>query len=167
MINCNLLFVQEIKKSEERNIVLDCDYDKIEMILSQADGQDMLTDYHNWLSTSLDIDKINLDAYVLHNVNITGFRVVDPDSHAVQQYLKKYPNAGSGKENFLYSDNALIHDAVRVYAKALDDLDALEVTLEKYMGRGVMSGGLPLKLSYDVCSTVTGEGGKFHSELGE
>merc|ERR1711963_325364 len=56
---------------------------------------------------------------VLHGVNITGFRIVDPDSQAVQQYLKKYPNAGSGKENFLYSDNALIHDAVRVYAKAL------------------------------------------------
>jgi len=118
--------LKEIKKSEERNIVLDCDYDKIEMILSQADGQEMLTDYHNYLSTSLDIDKINLDAYVLHNVNITGFRIVDPDSHAVQQYLKKYPNTGSGKANFLYSDNALIHDAVRVYAKALDDLDALE-----------------------------------------
>ena len=46
--------------------MLDCDYDKIEMILSQADGQEMLTDYHNYLSTSLDIDKINLDAYVLH-----------------------------------------------------------------------------------------------------
>ena len=34
---CHIFFfVQEIKKSEERNIVLDCDFDKIEMILSQA-----------------------------------------------------------------------------------------------------------------------------------
>ena len=32
----HFFFVQEIKKSEERNIVLDCDFDKIEMILSQA-----------------------------------------------------------------------------------------------------------------------------------
>ena len=79
---------------------------------------------------------ININRYVLHGVNITGFRIVDPDSQAVQQYLKKYPNAGSGKENFLYSDNALIHDAVRVYAKALDDLDALEVTTKEIMGRG-------------------------------
>ena len=79
---------------------------------------------------------ININRYVLHGVNITGFRIVDPDSQAVQQYLKKYPNAGSGKENFLYSDNALIHDAVRVYAKALDDLDALEVTATEIIGRG-------------------------------
>ena len=35
-------------------------------MITQADGQEMMTDYHNWLSTSLDIDKINLDAYVLH-----------------------------------------------------------------------------------------------------
>ena len=123
--------LKEIKKSEERNIVLDCDYDKIELILSQADGQEMLTDYHNWLSTSLDIDKINLDAYAMHNVNITGFRIVDPDSHAVQQYLKKFPNAGDGKANHLYSENALIHDAVRVFAKALNDLDSLQVRLER------------------------------------
>jgi hypothetical protein len=117
---------QEIKKSEERNIVLDCDFDKIELILHQADGLELLTDYHNYLMTSLDTDKINLDMYALHNVNITGYRIVDPDSHAVQQYLKKFPNVGDGKDNYLFSDNALIHDAVRVFAKALNDLDSLQ-----------------------------------------
>ena len=111
--------------------MLDCDYDKIELILHQADGLGLLTDYHNYLVTSLDIDKINLDAYTMHNVNITGFRIVDPDSPAVQQYLKKFPNAGSGKENYLFSENALIHDAVRVYAKALNDLDSLQVQQEQ------------------------------------
>ena len=30
-----------------------------------------------------------------------------------------------GKENYLFSSNALIHDAVRVFAKALNDLDSL------------------------------------------
>ena len=86
----------------------------------------MLTDYHNYLVTSLDVDKVNLDAYVHHNVNITGFRLIDPDSYPVQQYLKKFPNSGEGKENFLFTENALVHDAVRVYAKALNDLDSLQ-----------------------------------------
>lgn len=75
--------------------------------------------------TSLDIDKINLDPYVMNNVNITGFRLIDPESWPVQQYLKKFPNSGEGKENYLYSENALVHDAVRVFAKALNDLDSL------------------------------------------
>ena len=118
--------LKEIKKSEETHIVLDCEYDKIEMILHQADGLDLLTDYHNYLITSLDADKIDLAPYALHNVNITGFRLVDPDSHAVHQYLKKFPNGGDGKDNYLFSDNALVHDSVRVYAKALNDLDSLQ-----------------------------------------
>ena len=63
--------------------------------------------------TSLDVDKLNLDQYVHHNVNITGFRLIDPESWPVQQYLKKFPNSGNGKENYLYSANALVHDAVR------------------------------------------------------
>jgi len=118
--------LKEIKKSEETRIVLDCDYDKIATILAQADELSLLTDYHNYLVTSLDVDKINLDAYVHHNVNITGFRLIDPESHAVQQYLKKFPNSGEGKENFLFTENAFVHDAVRVYAKALNDLDSLQ-----------------------------------------
>ena len=67
--------------------------------------------------TSLDIDKVNLDSYVHHNVNITGFRLIDPESGPVQQYLKKYPNSGVGKENYLFSANALVHDAVFLFAK--------------------------------------------------
>jgi len=118
--------LKEIKKSEETRIVLDCDYDKIATILAQADELSLLTDYHNYLVTSLDVDKINLDAYVHHNVNITGFRLIDPDSSAVHQYLKKFPNSGEGKENYLFTENAFVHDAVRVYAKALNDLDSLQ-----------------------------------------
>ena len=119
--------LQEIKKSEETHFVLDCDFDKIELIFAQADGLGLLTDYHSYLVTSLDIDKINLDLYTMHNVNITGFRLVDPDSSAALQYLKNFPNDGEGKEHYLYSENALIHDAVRVFAKALNDLDSLQV----------------------------------------
>lgn len=118
--------LKEIKKSEETRIVLDCDYDKIATILAQADELSLLTDYHNYLVTSLDVDKINLDAYVNHNVNITGFRLIDPDSSAVHQYMKKFPNSGEGKENYLFTENAFVHDAVRVYAKALNDLDSLQ-----------------------------------------
>jgi len=117
--------LKEIKKSEETRIVLDCDFDKISSILAQANEVGLLTDYHNYLVTSLDIDKINLDSYVMNNVNITGFRLIDPESWPVQQYLKKFPNSGEGKENYLYSENALVHDAVRVFAKALNDLDSL------------------------------------------
>ena len=35
--------------SEITRIVLDCDYDKISLILAQADEVGLLTDYHNYL----------------------------------------------------------------------------------------------------------------------
>ena len=39
--------LKEIKKSEETKIVLDCDYEKIALILHQGNEIELLTDYHN------------------------------------------------------------------------------------------------------------------------
>ena len=55
--------LKEIKKSEETHIVLDCDFERIPGILEQANEIELLTDYHNYLVTSLDMDKINLEKY--------------------------------------------------------------------------------------------------------
>ena len=55
--------LKEIKKSEETHIVLDCDFERIQDILHQADEIELLTDYHNYLVTTLDMDKINLEQY--------------------------------------------------------------------------------------------------------
>ena len=121
--------LKEIKKSEETRIVLDCDYDKIALILHQANEIELLTDYHNYLITNLDIDKVNLEVYTHQNVNITGFRIVDPDTQLVRRYLKKFPNRRlnlQGRSNPLFSDNALMFDAVKLFAKALNNLDSLQ-----------------------------------------
>ena len=55
--------LKEIKKSEETHIVLDCDFERIQDILDQANEIELLTDYHNYLVTTLDMDKINLEQY--------------------------------------------------------------------------------------------------------
>ena len=55
--------LKEIKKSEETHIVLDCDFERIPGILHQANEIELLTDYHNYLVTTLDMDKINLEKY--------------------------------------------------------------------------------------------------------
>ena len=43
--------------------MLDCDFERIPGILHQANEIELLTDYHNYLVTSLDMDKINLEKY--------------------------------------------------------------------------------------------------------
>merc|ERR1719150_1450363 len=123
--------LKEVKKSEETRIVLDCDFDKIETILQQAYEIDLLTDYHNYLVTSLDLDKINLEQFGHTNANITGFRLVDPGSEEAQLYMKEFPNRGQGRLHPLFSSNALMYDAVQVVGRALTDLDSLhELDLE-------------------------------------
>eukprot|EP00090_Calanus_glacialis_P018188 TRINITY_DN28216_c0_g1_i1.p1 TRINITY_DN28216_c0_g1~~TRINITY_DN28216_c0_g1_i1.p1 ORF type:complete len:919 (-),score=157.38 TRINITY_DN28216_c0_g1_i1:468-3224(-) len=118
--------LKEIKKSEETKIVLDCDYEKIALILHQANEIELLTDYHNYLITNIDVDKVNVEAYTHQNVNITGFRIVDPDTQLVRKYLKKYPKRSlQGRNHPLFSENAFMYDSVQVFAKALNNLDSL------------------------------------------
>ena len=138
--------LKEIKKSEETRIVLDCDFTKIEMILQQANEIELLTDYHNYLITSLDLDKVNIEPYTYMNVNITGFRMVNPDTNIVRSYLKKSPQRFlQGKSNPLYSQNAFMFDAVTVLAKALSNLDSLDdIRIQPLPDRNLIS---PLFLS--------------------
>ena len=79
------------------------------------------------LMSSSDLDKINIEKYTYQNVNITGYRIVDPDTEPVRKYLKKSPHRFlQGKSNPLFSSNALMYDAVHVLAKALNNLDSLQ-----------------------------------------
>ena len=139
--------------------MLDCDFDKIGPIFRQAHEVELMTDYHNYLVTSLDLDKVSLEEFSHtvsltipppliasppQNVNITGFRLVDPSSAQARRYLKKYPSRWSlrvprvqpstvsraqGRAHPLFSTNALMYDAVQLLARALTDLDSLQVIL--------------------------------------
>ena len=90
--------LKQIRMSGETKIVIDCSYDKIQEVLRQAADVDLVTDYHSYLITSLDVDRIDLANFTDINVNITGYRMIEPSSPAVAQYLKKWNyEAGDGK----------------------------------------------------------------------
>lgn len=95
--------LKEIFKSGETRIVLDCEFDLIEAILDQADEIGMINDYHNYLITSLDIERVNISPFKFDNVNITGFRMVDTSRPEVQQYSNEW-NFGSrqGRDHPLF-----------------------------------------------------------------
>ncbi|XP_059083828.1 glutamate receptor ionotropic, kainate 2-like isoform X2 [Tigriopus californicus] len=121
--------LKEIKTSGATKIVLDCAFNKIEKVLKQADEIGLISDYHSFLITSLDLERVDFSPYKRSNVNITGFRMIDPASPQVSHYLKKWNyRAGDGKGEFhpLYSENILMYDSVRVVAKAMDDLAQIE-----------------------------------------
>lgn len=125
--------LKQIKNSAEAHIVLDCTTEKIYEVLKQAQQIGMMSDYHSYLITSLDLHTVNLDEFKYGGTNITAFRLVDPDSPSVQQTVRNWTQSEAklgkkvdfGYENIsvIKAETALMYDAVHLFAKALHDLD--------------------------------------------
>jgi len=140
--------LKRIKDTKESNLVLDCAFEKINNVLNQAKEVDLIDDYMNFLITTLDVDRINLGPLKYVEVNITGYRMVDPHSPEAQRYRRKWDympapedafdtpigkfsapapevplslDFDRGKYNSLFSSNALMYDAVQLLAKAMDE----------------------------------------------
>lgn len=127
--------MKQIKASGESRIVLDCSTEKIYEVLKQAQQIGMMSDYHSYLITSLDLHSVNLEPFMYGGTNITAYRLVNPDSPLVRQTAKNWTNIdsklGNKKINLGYyntsvikAETALMYDAVHLFAKALHDLDS-------------------------------------------
>ncbi|CAD7092223.1 unnamed protein product [Hermetia illucens] len=112
------LLLKQIKNSAEAHIVLDCSTDKIYEVLKQAQQIGMMSDYHSYLITSLDLHTLNLEDFKYGGTNITAFRLIN--AKTVQDTIK---NWGSGNITSVRAETALMYDAVHLFAKALHDLD--------------------------------------------
>ncbi len=72
-----------------------------------------------------DVERVDLGPFKYTDVNITGYRMVDPSSPQAAQYLKKWEyvspdgEGARGKSHPLFSANALMHDAVHILGHAL------------------------------------------------
>uniref|UniRef100_A0A2A4J849 Glutamate receptor 1 n=1 Tax=Heliothis virescens TaxID=7102 RepID=A0A2A4J849_HELVI len=129
--------LKQIKNSAESHIVLDCTTERIRDVLQQAQQIGMMSDYHSYLITSLDLHSVDLEEFKYGGTNITSLRLLDPERADVQRVVRDwvYDEARKGrklqlghttaKENmtFIKTETALMYDAVHLFAKALHDLD--------------------------------------------
>ncbi|XP_036325002.1 glutamate receptor ionotropic, kainate 2-like [Rhagoletis pomonella] len=118
--------LKQIKNSAEAHIVLDCSTDKIYEVLKQAQQIGMMSDYHSYLITSLDLHTINVDEFRYGGTNITGFRLINEKvvSDVVRQW--SFDDKGlqrSANLSTVRAETALMYDAVHLFSKALHDLD--------------------------------------------
>ncbi|KAL0275564.1 UNVERIFIED_CONTAM: hypothetical protein PYX00_003378 [Menopon gallinae] len=129
--------LKQIKNSAESHIVLDCSIEKIYQVLKQAQQIGMMSDYHSYLVTSLDLHTVDLEEFKYGGTNITAFRLVDPEKPELQKvvqdwiygemrYGRKLDVGSSSKNNLtlIKTETALMYDAVHLFAKALHDLDS-------------------------------------------
>ena len=102
--------LKQIKNSAESRIVLDCSTEKIYEVLKQAQQIGMMSDYHSYLITSLDLHTVNLEPFQYGGTNITAFRLVDPENNLVRQTVKNWTVSDSkiGKKANSNHDNTSV-----------------------------------------------------------
>lgn len=82
--------LKQIKNSAEAHIVLDCSTERVYEVLKQAQQIGMMSDYHSYLITSLDLHMVDLDEFRYGGTNITAFRLLNPDKDSVQAILQEW-----------------------------------------------------------------------------
>lgn len=88
-IHCRPL-LKQIKNSAESHIVLDCSTERIYDVLKQAQQIGMMSDYHSYLITSLDLHSVDLEEFKYGGTNITALRLVDPDDPEIQKVVQNW-----------------------------------------------------------------------------
>ena len=114
-LNCIKPWTQELKKSGETRIVLDCEFEKIQDILKQAKEIELTSDYHAYIFTNLDVERLELADYKFDNFNITGFRIVNSANPDVGDYVKSWTQNyghGRGKNHPLYVSYSNVYTKV-------------------------------------------------------
>ena len=76
--------LREVKQSGEIYIVLDCDVENVITVLREAKNVGMMTAYHNYLITNLDLHLVDMEEFKYGGTNITSLRLVDPYRNNVQ-----------------------------------------------------------------------------------
>ncbi|XP_076391789.1 kainate-type ionotropic glutamate receptor subunit 1D isoform X8 [Megachile rotundata] len=82
--------LKQIKNSAESHIVLDCSTERIFDVLKQAQQIGMMSDYHSYLITSLDLHSVDLEEFKHGGTNITAFRLVDPEKPEIQKVVQDW-----------------------------------------------------------------------------
>ncbi|TRY76305.1 hypothetical protein TCAL_06372 [Tigriopus californicus] len=123
--------LKDIKQLGENRIILDCKNDHVQEILKQAQQVGIMTAYHTFFITTLDLHLVELEELKYGGTNITAFRLVDPDLEEVQNMIEdiKFEGGRGGRKtsdlnrSTIRTETALIFDAVHLFSRALTDLD--------------------------------------------
>ncbi|XP_068223506.1 glutamate receptor ionotropic, kainate 2-like [Palaemon carinicauda] len=79
--------LKEAKKAGVTHVVLDVKRENIFRVLKQAQQIGMMTSYHNYFFTSLDLHTVEVEDFRHGGTNITSLRIVDPENPLVQRVI--------------------------------------------------------------------------------
>lgn len=110
-----------IKKEEK--IILDVKRENIYTVLKHAQQVGMMTEKHCYLITSLDFHTIDMEDFRYGYTNITGYRLVKNESQEYENLYRRLKAKIPNQSKNIRTETALMYDAVKLFAMALQDLD--------------------------------------------
>uniref|UniRef100_A0A061QLN3 Glutamate receptor 1 n=1 Tax=Cupiennius salei TaxID=6928 RepID=A0A061QLN3_CUPSA len=122
-------YMKDLYKLRENNFVVDLPLYRVKQLFADAAKVEMMTEYQNYLLTSLDVHTVEWNQDFIGRTNITAFRLIDPENPKFKKFLgewifseQTFGNDVSSKQPIM-TEAALLYDAVLMLTRALDDLD--------------------------------------------
>ena len=106
---------KELHKLAIRNVIVDVPRDHIYNVLKHAQQVDMLSDYHNYFFTSLDVHTVDLEEFQYGGTNISGFSLVDTNSRDFNQIVAKLQSESSTHYNWNSDTMETIYQMVGLF----------------------------------------------------
>ncbi|XP_015783422.1 glutamate receptor ionotropic, kainate 2 [Tetranychus urticae] len=130
---------KEVNKLNIKNLIVDVPRENIHEVLRHAQQVDMLSEYHDYIFTSLDLQTVDLEDFQYAGTNISSFCLIDRSSTDFKEIIREWQSSvpvtrtnwleedpfisrASLLQNFT-TEVALMYDSVKLLAKALHDLD--------------------------------------------
>ncbi|XP_037578968.1 glutamate receptor ionotropic, kainate 2-like isoform X2 [Dermacentor silvarum] len=124
--------LREIAKSADSNVVLDLAAERLAEVLKAAQKIGIITEYHSYVVTTLDMHTLDLTPFQNSGTNLTGFELLnrelwEQDIGAVRQaYAKKgvYPIflGQRPSRNSVRTEVALVQDALNILVRGVGSL---------------------------------------------
>ncbi|XP_077488889.1 glutamate receptor ionotropic, kainate 2-like isoform X2 [Amblyomma americanum] len=124
--------LREISKAGENNIVLDLTAQRLADVLKHAQKIGIITEYHNYVVTTLDLHTVDLSAFQNSGTNLSGFELLNKElwQHDIRSVREAYAGTGvypvflgqRARKKPITTDAAVAQDALELLVRAVQSL---------------------------------------------
>ncbi|XP_053318334.1 glutamate receptor 1 isoform X1 [Spea bombifrons] len=130
------LLFQDLDKSKDRQVVIDCESERLNAILTQIVKMEKNIVGYHYILANLGFMDIELDKFREAGANVTGFQLVNYSDPMVAQVMQQWKNY-DGREQPRVDwkkpkyTSALTYDGVRVMAEAFQNLRRQRIDISR------------------------------------
>lgn len=105
--------LKELYQLKIKNLIVDVPRNRIQQVLSHAIAVNMLSEYHDYIFTCLDLETVDLQDFRYIGANISSFSLIDRYSSDYKDIIKLYNSNPSSTPNAWIENDLLVMGQVR------------------------------------------------------